>query len=266
MTIVFRITYKLLQKAYLFVKYDLLNEYEDNSVVEQESKIIKKYKLPNMVLSGPFRGLKYFDMVSISSALIPKLLGSYEQELHEVLEKIIQKNSYICLINIGCAEGYYSAGLAYRLSSLQKVYCIDIHEGALHANKTLLKMNKIKTSFIFQNCLDLTEVLKDILTEKTLILCDCEGFEEYYIDPIKFSTLRDTDILVEVHDFLGKKISEKIKRSFNKTHEIKMIFQTKRDLKFYEKLSGISGNILKQSLDEKRQKGNFWMWLQKKEL
>lgn len=65
------------------------------------------------VLWGPFAGLRYVPE-SAGSALIPKLLGCYEQELRLVLEALIRgKPRHI--VNIGCAEGYYAVGLAWRL-------------------------------------------------------------------------------------------------------------------------------------------------------
>ena len=46
----------------------------------------------------------------MGSVLIPKLLGSYEQELQPLLQRLAAQN-YSEIVDIGCAEGYYAIGL-----------------------------------------------------------------------------------------------------------------------------------------------------------
>jgi hypothetical protein len=48
---------------------------------------------------------------AVGSALIPKLLGCYEAELHGVIACALN-TTYDTIIDIGCAEGYYAVGLA----------------------------------------------------------------------------------------------------------------------------------------------------------
>ena len=62
------------------------------------------------VTSGPFAGMRYID-ASFGSAYIPKLLGTYEQELSNVLAGIIAKRPK-AVVDVGAAEGYYAVGLA----------------------------------------------------------------------------------------------------------------------------------------------------------
>src|SRR5512140_2013789 len=63
------------------------------------------------VLSGPFKGMRYGDF-SYNSALIPKLLGTYEADLHNWVGEALA-TGYDAVINVGCAEGYYAVGFAY---------------------------------------------------------------------------------------------------------------------------------------------------------
>ena len=61
------------------------------------------------VRRGPLEGLTYpLDLVGKVDALVPKLIGSYEAELHESLEELLAPT----VVNIGSADGYYSVGLA----------------------------------------------------------------------------------------------------------------------------------------------------------
>jgi len=69
------------------------------------------------VRSGPFAGLRYPSEASVGSTLLPKLLGSYEQELHGVVEQL-DHAKYTAIVDIGCAEGYYAVGLAKRIESI----------------------------------------------------------------------------------------------------------------------------------------------------
>ena len=56
-------------------------------------------KCSNIVVNGPFKGqLNKF-------ASIPRLLGTWEKELHPVVNEIINQN-YDCIINVGSHEGY----------------------------------------------------------------------------------------------------------------------------------------------------------------
>src|SRR5437016_2600251 len=66
-----------------------------------------------VVQSGPFAGMLYVNQ-AVGSAHVPKLLGSYEAELHEIMRSVLTEN-YATIVDVGCAEGYYAIGLALRL-------------------------------------------------------------------------------------------------------------------------------------------------------
>lgn len=86
-----------------------------------------------VVKNGPFRGMKFPKGELLkSSAFSPKLIGSYESELHSVIVRML-KISYTKVVNIGSAEGYYAVGLALKIPSA-KVYAYDID---LEATKLL---------------------------------------------------------------------------------------------------------------------------------
>ena len=93
------------------------------------------------VLSGPFVGMDYVQQAT-GSALMPKLLGSYEAELHETLEKIAA-TEYAAIIDIGCAEGYYAIGLAMRLPNAQ-VYAFDIDPEARELCTAMARLNGVE--------------------------------------------------------------------------------------------------------------------------
>ncbi len=76
-----------------------------------KTAILNKYTreiFPDLtVKNGPFSGIKYPVASSVGSTLFPKLLGSYEHELSDILDTICKKE-YSSIIDIGCAEGTYA--------------------------------------------------------------------------------------------------------------------------------------------------------------
>jgi len=65
------------------------------------------------VASGPFRGMRYVAR-AYHSAYHAKLLGTYEMELHGIVEELCRETPGI-IVDVGAAEGYYAVGLAMRL-------------------------------------------------------------------------------------------------------------------------------------------------------
>lgn len=72
-------------------------------------RIIKE-KTNDRVFWGPFTGMIYVGS-SVGSEYCPKLLGTYESELHLIIEELCQK-LFNTIINVGAAEGYYAIGMA----------------------------------------------------------------------------------------------------------------------------------------------------------
>ena len=63
------------------------------------------------VQMGPFAGMEFLSNV-LEGCYIPKLLGTYEMELHPTWIRLRQLRKYRTIIDIGAAEGYYAVGLA----------------------------------------------------------------------------------------------------------------------------------------------------------
>jgi 2-polyprenyl-3-methyl-5-hydroxy-6-metoxy-1,4-benzoquinol methylase len=82
------------------------------------------------VLSGPFKNIilpKEYAL-DINKFFIPKLIGSYESNIYEAVRKAAERNPNT-VINVGCAEGYYTVGLA-RLLPNAIVYAFDLDTNA----------------------------------------------------------------------------------------------------------------------------------------
>src|SRR5689334_17519514 len=59
---------------------------------------------------GPFVGMRYLRS-ACCERILPKLLGSYEEELWPALRRLAAL-PIPAVVNVGCAEGYYAVGLA----------------------------------------------------------------------------------------------------------------------------------------------------------
>jgi len=94
------------------------------------------------IISGPFKDLKYIRQ-SFGSALIPKLLGLYERELHPVLNEIIDAG-FDRIINVGAAAaakagtgmGAYAASKA-AVAKLTEALAEELKDKGVNVNAVL---------------------------------------------------------------------------------------------------------------------------------
>ncbi len=173
------------------------------------------------VMHGPFKGMRYPKMKSLGSSLVPKLLGSYERELHQLLEQLCW-NNYSEIVDVGCAEGYYAVGLAMRIPTA-KVFAYDKNRDAIYQCIKMAKLNKIVDRLMTGSFCD-ANVLKSIpYTKKALIISDCEGYEKDLFTKDIIPILASHDLLIEIHDLIDIEISSVIRRRFEDTHSITSI-------------------------------------------
>jgi precorrin-6B methylase 2 len=173
------------------------------------------------VAYGPFKGLRYPSARSFASALLPKLLGSYESELHPVLDELLT-NAYNTVIDIGCAEGYYAIGFALRLRQAA-VYAFDTDSRAKELCVEMAKLNGVADRIHIGDFCD-EEILRSIpLGERALILSDCEGYEGLLFNRKMAEFLARHDLIIEAHDFIDIELSTKMRDAFAQTHYIRSI-------------------------------------------
>lgn len=174
-----------------------------------------------VVKRGPFSGLKCPDFKSFGSTIFPKIIGSYEKELEDIIEKICS-NKYTEIIDVGSAEGYYANGLAMRIPG-SVVFAYDINEQANAFCKKMAILNGVESRVhIKQSCT--AETLASFsFSGKGLIVCDCEGYEKQLFTVSNLSNLKNCDILIETHDFIDMEISPFLIDLFKSTHSIRVI-------------------------------------------
>jgi hypothetical protein len=172
------------------------------------------------VAFGPFAGMRYIPS-SNSSPLIPKLVGTYEQELHPVLRRIAA-TPYDLVLDVGCAEGYYAVGLARALPGAV-VRAYDVDADALVNLSRLAALNGVAAR-IEQAGFCTADEIQRTGGHRVLLVCDIEGGERDLLDPAKAPALAEADVLVEIHDGPGKsEIHDLLQARFAPTHRIAFI-------------------------------------------
>ena len=174
-----------------------------------------------VVRHGPFAGLRYAEMTSIASSLYPKLLGSYESELHPWITEICEAG-YTEIIDVGCAEGYYAVGLALRVPKA-KVYAYDTYEGARQLCAACAKLNRVAKRLKIRSLFTAEELGSIPIRQRGLIVCDCDGGENDIFTEQTGGQFADWDLLIETHDCYDITISTRLAELFRETHELRSI-------------------------------------------
>ena len=210
------------------LKKDLFSEHDvSNEKLNQSLRLMCKWRsvlIQNTLISqegtsirrGPFSGMEFLEK-SAEGCHVAKLLGTYEQPLHEHIDWVV-KQPYRKIINIGCAEGYYAVGLAMRMQQT-KVLAFDIDLKAQESCQYLAKKNKVSDRLVINGELKQNDLTDDLLSD-AIMFCDIEGAELDLLDPSKAPAIRFVDIVVESHECLVPGITEKLKERFNESHNI----------------------------------------------
>jgi hypothetical protein len=192
--------------------------------------------------------MKYIKRSS-GSALLPKLLGSYEEPIQGWVKEVINSNKYENILDIGAAEGYYACGFAMRMPHI-KITAYDTDEVARKNAAELMELNGLLNIEIKSECSQ--EELNFKSKKNTLIFCDIEGFEDALLDPIKVPNLENVDIIVESHDCFVKGLTEELIKRFYKTHKLKIIVDYPFRIERYETPAPMSDEMKKYITDEER--------------
>lgn len=225
------------------------------------TKILREKPLE--VLSGPFRGMQFVSAASFG-AFLPPLIGSYESELHPVIQTSIARG-YDLVIDVGAAEGYYAVGLARAMPRVRVLaYDIDANARALCAE--LAKKNGVSDQVEIRT--EATpEVLNEAIHGRCLLICDSEGYEDELLDPARLPKLAGCDVLVEFHDFIRAGVGQRITERLRPTHDVKIIEAVLRDA---EPALAVAPFLSRRdaafACDELRPPGMKWGWFTAKQM
>ncbi len=194
-----------------------------------------------VVMRGPFRGMRYVQG-AVGSHLHPKLLGSYERELHPLLEHLRQHPVDVAF-DIGAAEGYYAVGMLFA-GLASRVVAFETNPAGQELVMEMARLNGVADRLsVFGACTvaGLNEQLDAAANRTSLLLMDVEGFESLLLDPIRVPALKRQDILVEVHEFVLPGLTQEILARFGDSHTVERFDEQPRQLEENTCLSGVVG-------------------------
>ena len=215
------------------------------------------------VRAGPFQGMRYIDR-SVGSAFLPKLLGIYERELNDCIEEACGLN-FPLIVDIGAAEGYYAVGMALRNPSARVVAFESDPEGR-DALRALAKLNDADLRIEIRGSCeppDLGTVLFN--ADRCLLICDTEGHEKVLLKPEVIPALARAHLLVELHEFVHRGITEQMQERFRSTHHVRHIRQELRSRHDfpYRTPGTFLGPVeaLEWAVSERRPERMAWLWM-----
>lgn len=174
------------------------------------------------VRNGLFKGLVYPGFEAAGSAVFPKFIGSYESELIPVFKQVID-GRYDTILDIGSAEGYYANGLSLTMPEAT-VYAYDVDERARNICRQIAQLNGLESRVLIGEKMDAAGLANfDFSNKKAFVLSDCEGYEKMLFTKENMHNLKNTDVLIEVHDLFDLTISGYLRDVFAATHDIRVI-------------------------------------------
>jgi precorrin-6B methylase 2 len=173
------------------------------------------------ILSGPFAGMEYVSQAT-EGALVPRLLGTYESELHPHLAALVARG-LDCVIDVGCAEGYYAVGLA-RMAPGVTVHAYDIDEKARLACAELAAKNGVSDQVIIGGEFA-PDGFETFAGRRVLVMVDAEGAEVDILQPALSPALAGMSIIVETHDLYRRGALATMVERFSRTHDIVRVDQ-----------------------------------------
>ena len=188
-------------------------------IYQATQEMIEDYGLT--VLHGPFRGMQYPKSSLMHRDGIPILFGAYEMELHPVIEEVASKR-YECILNIGSAEGYYAVGLALRTKT--KVFAFDCEPRERFYLRRMALLNSVSDLIQARSWCDSTVLSRLVERRRCLVVSDCEGYELDLFDEKSVTTLRDSDLIIELHEgFPGTNVRNTLLERFQASHQSRVI-------------------------------------------
>ncbi|MCR5878993.1 methyltransferase [Phenylobacterium sp. J367] len=173
----------------------------------------------NVVQLGPFAGLHYATRAT-EGAMMPRLLGTYETELHPHLLRFAAQD-LDCVIDVGCAEGYYAVGLA-RLMPGVTVHAFDTSADARAACALNARDNGVEAQVVI-GATFAPEDFQAFAGRRALVIMDVEGAEDELLLPDRAPALAHMRVIVETHEGHRPGVRQRLIDRFSPTHEVLVV-------------------------------------------
>jgi hypothetical protein len=202
---------------------------------------------------GPFRGLQYTPEAAQNRLLICKLLGTYEQELHPIIDALAP-DSYDCIVDVGSAEGYYAIGLA--LKTQAAVFAFDAASAELALARQMAEHNGVADRVRLESWCDADTLVKLAAKHRRcFIVSDCEGYETELFTEQTIPALKTSDLLIELHGAAKDVLVPRLQH----THNIHLIAAIARTDGNFAELEPFSPEQRRAAVNEYRGQ-QYWLW------
>lgn len=210
------------------------------------------------VTSGPFAGQRLEH--DHDFGWVATLIGCYEMELHPAIEHVIASIPRR-VINVGCSGGYYAVGFARRIPSAH-VIAFDIDATARESCMRAALENGVAGRIDIRAACS-PSTLEELAGPGTVVFSDCEGYELQLLDPDVVPSLRETTIIVELHDIWIPNLAPRLLARFAQTHDISHIAMIPRDASRYPilKQAGLSDSEMSLAVSDFRAPGMTWAYM-----
>jgi predicted O-methyltransferase YrrM len=211
------------------------------------------------VAEGPFAGMRFKGR--LQAAYLPQIIGSFEYELHPILNTLI-KHEFPLIINIGAADGYYAVGFARNCENA-RIVAFEMDDNLRRASQILAEINNVADRIqCFGKC-D-SDSLRQYNLDSALVIIDCEGAEIDILTESLLPSLSKTWLLVELHDALRPGCGRILSRRFDATHDLCFISAKERDPEQFSLPTKLSRRQKIMALDERRLGTQEWVLMMPK--
>lgn len=218
------------------------------------------------VLLGPFAGMRYPPTLVTGMILEGAMqVGSYEAELHDAVEGLIEADPSV-VINVGAAGGYYAVGLARRLGGATVIAYETVAENR-DGCRQLAEANVVADRVGLRGTCD-AEEFAGLGAEAggdtaIAVVMDCEGLELELVDPERFEWLRRASLLVELHPSIDPESGTKLAARLDASHECELIDARERFSSSFHQIWTMPGlrNVDRELLVGEHRHGlQSWLW------
>ncbi|MCX6848280.1 MAG: hypothetical protein NTY98_05120 [Verrucomicrobia bacterium] len=215
----------------------------------------------NEVVDGPFKGLRYPPPTQWASCRFEKIIGAYEHELHGLVRRLSTEKQYDLIVNVGAAEGFYTAGLAM-LFPKAKIVSFEADEESSRFCLNLCRINQVRERVETRGHCSAEDLCALKPSGRVLVWMDIDTGERPVLDPAKVPWLRFADILVELHDCLEPGLTPLIRGRFAATHHIQQFTSSGLEYALYPLLRGLPFNEIEALVGDDRRGLQDWLYME----
>jgi hypothetical protein len=167
---------------------------------------------------------------------------------------------------VGCAECYYAVGFAWRMAETE-IIAFDIDRIARRQTRRLAAAAGVSAKVKVKKKCDWAD-LNRLITDRTLVFVDAEGYESSLLSVEKAPRLKKADLLVEIHEEPGAPCANDVERlmreRFKDSHLLTWRRSSDRKSSVERFASLWKGQLDPEEfgamLDEARPVPQVWLW------